>query len=258
MGAYLHKSIHGEMENFMTRIFFTIQICSCLLLVSDLTAQKVPIKATKPAPAQQQVLAPLKLKSTQDSVQYALGAYTGMYLLTGGFTTIDLDYFIAGIEDVFNKRKGMMNDSLVNAVISNYQSTAQKQLATGQEQKMFAALKNNVQVVWLPTGIAYTVLKPGNGNKPLNTDSVFIHFKLSSAGGVEFENTYLKQTPVLAVPASLNPALNEVLLLMPLGAAWKVYIPAAKAYGDKGNGKIPPHSALIVEIELLEIKKRGS
>ncbi len=242
----------------MMKIFLLIQIGTCFLTASDLAAQKAPVKTTKPPATQQQVLTPLKLKNAQDSVQYALGAYMGMYMLTGGFTTIDLDYFIAGIEDVFNKRKRMMTDSMVNAVIANYQANAQKQLATAQEKQLFSSLQNKPDVVLLPTGIAYTVLKTGTGPKPLNTDSALIHFKLTSPGGIEFENTYLTQTPVLAVPVNLNPALNEVLLLMPLGAAWKVYIPSAKAYGEKGNGKIPPYTALVVEIELLEIKKKGS
>jgi FKBP-type peptidyl-prolyl cis-trans isomerase FklB len=39
------------------------------------------------------------------------------------------------------------------------------------------------------------------------------------------------------------------------GSLWKIFIPSAQAFGEKGlQGAIPPHSAVIFEVELLEIK----
>jgi FKBP-type peptidyl-prolyl cis-trans isomerase len=42
---------------------------------------------------------------------------------------------------------------------------------------------------------------------------------------------------------------------MPVGSKWKLFIPAALAYGDYGAGNdIPGGATLIFEIELLGIK----
>ena len=42
--------------------------------------------------------------------------------------------------------------------------------------------------------------------------------------------------------------------MMPVGSKWKLYIPHELAYGENGAGAaIPPSSALIFEVELLDI-----
>ena len=42
---------------------------------------------------------------------------------------------------------------------------------------------------------------------------------------------------------------------MNVGAKYKFYVPSALAYGVRSTGKIPSHSTLIFEVELLEIIK---
>ena len=46
----------------------------------------------------------------------------------------------------------------------------------------------------------------------------------------------------------------EALKLMKVGSKWKLYIPPALGYGQRGSPPvIPPNSLLIFDIELLEI-----
>ena len=45
----------------------------------------------------------------------------------------------------------------------------------------------------------------------------------------------------------------EALQMMPVGSKWKLYIPQDLAYGARGAGSIPPYSALVFEVELLDI-----
>ena len=41
---------------------------------------------------------------------------------------------------------------------------------------------------------------------------------------------------------------------MPVGSKWEIYIPQELGYGSREAGKIPPFSALVFTVELLDIE----
>ena len=53
---------------------------------------------------------------------------------------------------------------------------------------------------------------------------------------------------------------REAMSIMPQGSHWRIYIPSYKAYGKSGsrglyeNFSVPPHSTLIFDIELIDVK----
>lgn len=199
---------------------------------------------------------PLQLKNAEDSVQYALGVYMGEYLVRGGFITLNLDQFLSGLNDRYRNNPRKISDSLIYPLIADYQTNFLNQKSRALEKEMFELLKDKQGVGKLPSGVQYTIIKPGKGPKPEETDSVLIHFKGTLPDGKVFENTFATNEPVLTTPATVIPGLNEVLQLMPVGATWQAFIPAALAYGEKGNNRIPPNSALMILVELIEIKNK--
>ena len=51
------------------------------------------------------------------------------------------------------------------------------------------------------------------------------------------------------------PGLQNALTMMPEGSLWEIYVPWQLAYGEEGSKGIPPHSALIFKVKLLEVVK---
>lgn len=202
----------------------------------------------------QKATATLKIKSIQDSVQYALGVYMAEYLIRGGFNILNLDYFLSGLNDRYRNNPRKIKDSLVYPLIANYQTHFQNRKSKALEKEMFELLKDKAGVGKLPSGVQYTIIKPGKGAKPNESDSVLIHFKGTLPDGKVFENTFASNTPVLTTPTTVIPGLNEVLQLMPVGSTWQAFIPASLAYGEKGNNQIPPNSALMILVEMIEIR----
>jgi FKBP-type peptidyl-prolyl cis-trans isomerase len=195
----------------------------------------------------------VNIKNVQDSVQYALGVYMAEYLLRGGFTTLDLNYFLAGLNDRYKNNPRKISDSLVYSLIADYQTNFQLQKSKALEKELFELLKDKPGVGKLPSGVQYTIINPSKGPKPNETDSVLIHYKGTLPDGRVFENTFVSNQPVKTTPGTLIPGLNEVLQLMPVGSRWQVFIPASLAYGEKGNNQIPPNSALLILVELIQI-----
>jgi FKBP-type peptidyl-prolyl cis-trans isomerase FklB len=225
-----------------------ILILGSMLISISLSAQK---QGAKPNAA-----APLKLKNYKDSLQYALGAYMGNFLLQGGFSVISMDYFLAGMNDIYKNNPRLVKDSIGLVMVNGYQDKMAKQLGQQLEVNLFNALKDKPGVGKLPSGVQYLVIKAGKGQRPLEADSVVIHYKGTLGNGNVFENTFVKNTPILTTPGTLIPALNEVLQLMPVGSTWQVFVPASQGYGEKGSGSIPPNSALLFALELVEVRSR--
>ncbi len=102
------------------------------------------------------------------------------------------------------------------------------------------------------SGLGYSVLRDATGPKPGKTDFVLIGYigYLAGTGAVFDQNP---GTP-LSVDAVI-PGFAEGLQLMPRGSVYRLCVPAALGYGDKGAGDaIPAKSDLVFQIELIDSK----
>ena len=75
--------------------------------------------------------------------------------------------------------------------------------------------------------------------------------------GTEFDSSIKRGEPTEFPVNQVIPGWSEGVQLMPVGSKWQLFIPAGLAYGEQGRPPvIAPNSALIFEVELLEIKKK--
>jgi FKBP-type peptidyl-prolyl cis-trans isomerase len=210
----------------------------------------------KPAPTQSKPQQVIKLANKADSSQYILGAYLGQYLRANGITITKPDLFIKGIDDVLTNKQLMVNADSIPKRMNEYLNSMVMERNRALEQQLFDNVMGKPGVGTLPDGVCYLIVKEGTGIRPQLTDSVAIHIKGYLPEGILFEDTYTKNTPYKTTPSSLIAGMKETLQIMPVGSLWRVFIPSALAYGEKGvPGVIPAYSAVVFDVELLNIIK---
>jgi peptidylprolyl isomerase len=103
-----------------------------------------------------------------------------------------------------------------------------------------------------PSGIAWTVLKPGTGTEhPTPTSRVLVHYTGWTMDGKEFDSSVRKNQPLDYPLNRLIPGWVEGVQLMVKGEKRKFWIPGKLAY-DGMAGR--PQGTLVFEIELLDFK----
>ena len=98
------------------------------------------------------------------------------------------------------------------------------------------------------------MITEGEGEKPVATDVVKVHYKGTLLDGTEFDSSYSRNEPTTFPLNRVIPGWTEGLQLMPVGSKYKFTIPSELAYGERDLGKIPANSTLVFEVELLEIQ----
>jgi FKBP-type peptidyl-prolyl cis-trans isomerase FkpA len=113
-----------------------------------------------------------------------------------------------------------------------------------------AAATNAVQT---ESGIVYTETAAGAGASPAATDRVKVHYRGTLIDGTEFDSSYARNEPAEFPLNGVIRCWTEGVQRMKIGGKARLVCPSDLAYGDRGNDAIPGGSALIFEIELLDI-----
>ncbi len=115
------------------------------------------------------------------------------------------------------------------------------------------AKKDSVRT--LPSGVQYKILTQGNGEIPTAASKVKVNYEGRLVNGTVFDSSYERKQPATFGCGQVIKGWAEALTQMPVGSKWEIYIPQELGYGSREAGKIPPFSALIFTVELLEIEK---
>lgn len=124
-------------------------------------------------------------------------------------------------------------------------------LAKGEE--FLAAKAQEAGVQKTESGLLYKVIKAGKKDKQLkNGDRVKVNYVGKHIDGTQFD---ANKDMTFTVGQGTIAGFGEGLALMAPGAKYELYIPANLAYGKRGAGSIPANSALVFEIEVIEVVK---
>ncbi len=105
------------------------------------------------------------------------------------------------------------------------------------------------------SGLQYEVLQEGTGPKPGPTSTVEVHYEGRLINGKVFDSSYQRKETISFPLNRVIAGWTEGLQLMATGSKYRLYIPSELGYGARGaGGDIPPHSALIFDVELISIR----
>lgn len=110
------------------------------------------------------------------------------------------------------------------------------------------------EVVSLPSGLQYEIVREGSGAVPTENDRVRVHYHGTLIDGTVFDSSVERGEPATFGVTQVIAGWTEALQLMPVGSKWRLYVPYDLAYGSQDRGEIKPFSNLIFDVELLGIE----
>ncbi|MFN4146913.1 MAG: FKBP-type peptidyl-prolyl cis-trans isomerase [Runella sp.] len=253
--------------------YSALVFCFVLSIASFAQTKKSPAKPAAPAkPAPQRAATPVpQMKTEFDSVAYAIGMNVAQSIKSQGLGDINVDLVNKGLRDWMRTGKGDLDEMQMQMVLSTYfgrlqqQKQAEQAKLQAEEAKKYEANKiagqqfleenkKKSNVITLPSGLQYEIIKTGDGPKPTINNTVKTHYHGTLVDGTVFDSSVERGQPAEFPVGGVIQGWVEALQLMPVGSKWKLYLPYNLAYGERSAGPtIKPYSALVFEVELLEI-----
>lgn len=104
------------------------------------------------------------------------------------------------------------------------------------------------------SGLKYRILRASNKRKPMATETVTVHYKGWLDNQKIFDSSYQRGKDISFPLNRVIKGWTEGMQLVGEGGMIELYIPYQLAYGEGGQGPIPPKSDLHFIVELLSIK----
>ena len=197
------------------------------------------------------------MKNGIDSISYAIGMNIAGNLKQQNLK-VNSVIMSKAIDQILNGQTTLMDANEANAYIQSYfQNESMKKGAANKAvgDKYLADNKTKVGIITLPSGLQYSIMKEGNGEKPASTDKVKVHYHGTLIDGTVFDSSVERGQPAEFGVTQVIQGWVEALQLMPVGSKWKLFIPSNLAYGPQAPPSIGPNQVLIFEVELLDIVK---
>ena len=179
-----------------------------------------------------------------EKLSYALGMVIGHNLKSMNVTNLNAADFAAAVSDVLEGKNTNIKDAEAQQIVSTFIQQQQEEQgkalrAAGEKFLEENAKKDNVVV--LPSGLQYTVLREGEGRKPGATDNVQCHYEGTLIDGTVFDSSYRRGEPATFPLNGVIAGWTEGVQLMDEGAKYRFFIPYNLAYGERPM----PHSYLM-------------
>ncbi|WP_369930670.1 FKBP-type peptidyl-prolyl cis-trans isomerase [Xanthomonas sp. NCPPB 2632] len=198
-------------------------------------------------------------------LSYAIGYQIGTQFANSAQPDVDIAVLVRALQDGYAKRAPGVPIDVMQQQLVNFDAKVQRDsvvefrrvaAANAKRSSDFLA-RNRVRpgVTTLPSGIQYAVLNKGSGAQASVTSTVVVNYRGALIDGTEFDSSYAHGKPVTFTVNRVIPGWQDVIPRMRVGDKWKVVIPPALAYGERGElPRIGPNEALVFDLELIDVK----
>ncbi|SQH77908.1 FKBP-type peptidyl-prolyl cis-trans isomerase (rotamase) [Shewanella benthica] len=201
-----------------------------------------------------------KFTSIEAQASYGVGRQLGEQLAANSFEGIDISAVQLGLADAFEGIESQVGTEELQTAFTEISQRIQKvqeataEAAADEGETFLGENAKRDGIVTLGSGLQYEILNAGEGDKPSLDATVRTHYHGTFINGDVFDSSVVRDQPAEFPVSGVIAGWTEALQLMPVGAKWRLYVPHHLAYGERGAGaSIPPYSALIFEVELLDI-----
>jgi FKBP-type peptidyl-prolyl cis-trans isomerase FklB len=207
------------------------------------------------------LLPEVDLATDEQKVSYGFGLQFGDQLRRNNFEGLDVDAVCAAIRHWYEQGQSAMPDAELNPAFQRIQDRqkaltaelASKRLALAEQFMKANAERDEVTVT--DSGLQYEVLESGGGDKPGPQSTVVTHYHGTLVDGTVFDSSVQRGEPAEFGVNQVIPGWTEALQMMSPGDKWRIACPPKLAYGEQGAGDaIPPNTALVFEIHLIEVR----
>jgi FKBP-type peptidyl-prolyl cis-trans isomerase FkpA len=200
----------------------------------------------------------------RDKVGLLVGADVGRSLAPIK-AEIELPVFFQGLRTIVANGTPLLAEAEADALRKAFSERVQARMqadaaqAAGKNQADGTAfLEKNKAVKGVfttPSGLQYMVLRQGAGQRPKPSDRVRVNYHGTLLDGTVFDSSYDRGQPAEFGLNQVIAGWTEGVSMMPIGAKYRFWVPAALGYGAKGTpgGPIGPNSTLVFDVELLGI-----
>jgi FKBP-type peptidyl-prolyl cis-trans isomerase len=197
------------------------------------------------------------LKTEQEKTLYALGFTTARTLEIYNLSEEDMDIVTRGIRDGVLKKDSAVPIAEYRAQIGALRDRRRKAaLATQKKEAMtfVEEMASKPGATRTESGIVILEMKPGAGESPVAKDKVKVHYHGTLPNGTVFDSSVQRGQPATFPLKRVIPCWTEGVQTMKVGGKSQLVCPPDLAYGDRGSPpRIPPGTALVFEVELIEI-----
>ena len=205
-----------------------------------------------------------KFDNKQQEVGYAIGMNIGANMKQQNLE-VDPEQVAAGLKAAFAGEETVISQEEMAAILTAFQGEMQQkqmaEMAKAAEENLAKAksflAENGAKegVVTTESGLQYKVLTSGDGASPTAESTVKVHYTGTLTDGTKFDSSYDRGEPVTFPVTGVIKGWTEALTQMKVGDKWQLAIPPELAYAERGAPPaIPPNSALIFDVELLEVQ----
>jgi FKBP-type peptidyl-prolyl cis-trans isomerase len=115
--------------------------------------------------------------------------------------------------------------------------------------------QNNIIASALPSGLYYVETRVGQGSTPKKGQSCTVNYTGKLLDGTVFDSSVGRDPFSFQLGVGqVIPGWEEGIALMKKNGSATLIVPSYLAYGEQNMGNIPPHSSLVFEVELIDVK----